>query len=53
MISAQDRYLKCLDYFHKHEQSETPKRISEAILTDDPSDNPEVSIHQNLSSNSK
>ena len=40
MKSAQNRYLKCLDYFHKHEQFETPKRISEAALTDDPFDDP-------------
>tara|TARA_B100000214_G_scaffold295066_1_gene224823 strand:- start:190 stop:333 length:144 start_codon:yes stop_codon:yes gene_type:complete len=47
MKSAQDRYFKCLEYCHKHEQLETPKRICVAALTDDPFDNPKVSIHQN------
>ena len=47
MKSAQDRYFNCLENCHYHEQFETPKRICLAALTDDPFDNPKVSIDQN------
>ena len=47
MKSNQDRYFNCLEHCHPHEQFETPKRICLATLTDDPSDNPKVSINQN------
>ena len=46
MKSAQDRYFYCLESCHHHEQIETPKRICLAALTDDPYDNPKVSIDQ-------
>ena len=46
MKSAQDRYFNCLENCHYHEQFETPKRICLAALTDDPFDNPKVSIDQ-------
>ncbi len=46
MKSAQDRYFICLENCHYHEQIETPKRICLAALTDDPFDNPKVSIDQ-------
>ena len=46
MKSAQDRYFNCLENCHYHEQIETPKRICLAALTDDPFDNPKVSIDQ-------
>ena len=44
MKSDQDRYFNCLENCHYHEQFETPKRICLAALTDDPFDNPKVSI---------
>ena len=47
MKSDQDRYFNCLENCHLHEQFETPKRICLAALTDDPFDNPKVSIDQN------
>ena len=47
MNSDQDRYFNCLENCHFHEQFETPKRICLAALTDDPFDNPKVSIDQN------
>tara|TARA_Y100000746_G_scaffold78523_1_gene66227 strand:- start:189 stop:332 length:144 start_codon:yes stop_codon:yes gene_type:complete len=46
MKSTQDRYFYCLESCHHHEQIETPKRICLAALTDDPFDNPKVSIVQ-------
>ena len=46
MKSNQDRYFNCLEHCHHHEQFETPKRICLATLTDDPFDNPKVSIDQ-------
>ena len=46
MKSDQDRYFNCLEHCHYHEQFETPKRICLAALTDDPFDNPKVSIDQ-------
>jgi len=46
MKSAQDRYFNCLEICHMHEQFETPKRICVVDLTDDPLDNPKVSIEQ-------
>ena len=46
MKSEQDRYFSCLEYCHCHEQIETPRRICLAALTDDPFDNPKVSIDQ-------
>ena len=46
MKSAQDRYFNCLENCNYHEQFETPKRICLAALTDDPFDNPKVSIDQ-------
>ena len=46
MNSDQDRYFNCLENCHYHEQFETPKRICLAALTDDPFDNPKVSIDQ-------
>ena len=46
MKLAQDRYFNCLENCHYHEQVETPKRICLAALTDDPFDNPKVSIDQ-------
>tara|TARA_Y100001978_G_C23565021_1_gene371228 strand:+ start:361 stop:558 length:198 start_codon:yes stop_codon:yes gene_type:complete len=46
MKTAQDRYFVCLENCHYHEQIETPKRICLAALTDDPFDNPKVSIDQ-------
>ena len=53
MNSDQDRYFNCLENCHYHEQFETPKRICLAALTDDPFDNPKVSIDQNLIFNIK
>ena len=47
MKSDQDRYFNCLEHCHFHEQFETPKRICLAALTDDPFDNPKVSIDHN------
>ena len=44
MKSAQDRYFNCLEYCNHEEQAETPKKICVAALTDDPFDNPKVSI---------
>ena len=46
MKSAQDRYFNCLENCNYHEQFEKPKRICLAALTDDPFDNPKVSIDQ-------
>ena len=46
MKSKQDRYFNCLEHCHNDEQFETPKRICLAALTDDPFDNPKVSIDQ-------
>ena len=46
MKSDQDRYFNCLENCHYHEQFETPKKICLAALTDDPFDNPKVSIDQ-------
>ena len=46
MKTNQDRYFNCLEHCHHHEQFETPKRICLAALTDDPFDNPKVSINQ-------
>jgi hypothetical protein len=46
MKSDQDRYFYCLESCHHHEQLETPKRICLAALTDDPFENPKVSIVQ-------
>ena len=46
MNSAQDRYFYCMESCHNHEQIETPKRICLSALTDDPFDNPKVSIVQ-------
>ena len=46
MESNQDTYFNCLEHFLHHEQIETPKRICLAALTDDPFDNPKVSIDQ-------
>ena len=46
MKSAQDRYFYCLESCHHNEQIETPKRICLPALTDDPHDNPKVSIEQ-------
>ena len=46
MKSNQDRYFNCLEHCHHHEQFETPKRICLSTLTDDPCDNPKVSIDQ-------
>ena len=53
MKSDQDRYFNCLENCHYHEQFETPKRICLATLTDDPFDNPKVSIDQHSISNTK
>ena len=46
MTSDQDRYFNCLEHCLSHEQFETPKRICLAALTDDPFENPKVSIDQ-------
>ena len=46
MKSDQDRYFNCLENCNYHEQFEAPKRICLAALTDDPFDNPKVSIDQ-------
>ena len=46
MKSDQDRYFYSLESCHYHEQLETQKRICLAALTDDPFDNPKVSIVQ-------
>mgnify|MGYP004121063857 CR=1 FL=1 len=53
MKSDQDRYFNCLENCHYHEQFETPKRICLAALTDDPFDNPKVSIDQTWFSNTR
>ena len=47
MKSDQDRYFNCLENCYAHEQFETPKGICVAALTEDPFDNPKVSIDQN------
>ncbi len=46
MKPNQDSYFQCLEHCHHHEQSESPKRICLAVLTDDPFANPKVSIDQ-------
>ena len=53
MKSAQDRYFNCLENCNYLEQFETPKRICLAALTDDPFDNPKVSIDQPSISNTR
>ena len=53
MKSDQDRYFNCLEHCLSHEQFETPKRICLAALTDDPFENPKVSIDQTWFFNTK
>jgi len=46
MKSAKDRYFYCLESCQHFEQIETLIRIFLAALTEDPFDNPKVSIVQ-------